>query len=720
MINNNINFLEEIIDIIIINYNSTDYSLRCIESLQRNLNFSHYRIIVVDNNSDDMPDRITDKYPEVVLINNSTNIGFGSAINYAITLINGKYVILLNPDSLVIDNSFKKLINYLDQHDDTAIAGPKILESDGSLQGSARRFPTIWTSIFGRKSPLTKLFPSNPITKREFICFNCEKLKTQTVDWVSGACMVIRSEAIKQVGGFDTRFFMYWEDADLCKRLTEFGWKIAYYPKAQVYHHTGKSSATCPLSSIYHFHKSCFYYFRKHSTWPIKILTPFAFLGLGLRCLFVIELNLIQQIIGRMRLYLDKKNIEKTGQKKVKNKLKILRIVSRLNIGGPSIHCSILTKGLSKTLFETKLVAGKGSSHEGDMSYLINSDNGFLLKIPELQREINFWYDIMAFYKIVKTVFREKPDIVHTHMAKAGAVSRAAVFVHNLVSRKKIKTVHTFHGNVLTGYFNPQISKFFIGIEKALAKVTDVIIAISQTQKWELTQKFGLASDDKVHIINLGFDLTRFSSTNGNRKLRSYLGVGDETFLIGIIGRLVPIKNHVLFMDSAKLIMEKYPRKDLRFIIIGDGELRKQLESYAQEIGIGESVVFYGWEKEIQDVYADLDMLLLTSNNEGTPVSIIESMASGVPVVTTGVGGVKDLLGRIKTSSSGSNGCSICERGILCPKGNAEAVANGIQYLIENDNQDLVNKARNFVYENYTDKRLIQRIENLYENLIYR
>lgn len=711
-----------IADIIIINYNSTDYTLRCIDSVKDKLNSFKNRIVVIDNNSVDNPDRILEKYPDINLSINSKNLGFGKAINLALEKTTSEYIILLNPDSLVLDHSFYTILNYLNENTQIAVAGPKILDGDGRLQGSARRFPTIWTSMFGRKSPLTKLFPNNPITKREFICFNGQKSKPQTVDWISGACMVIRRKAIMQVGGFDDGFFMYWEDADLCKRLKDAGWSIIYYPQTQVYHHIGKSSNTRPLRSIFHFHKSCYYYFRKHSKWPTKILTPVALFGLGLRCVFVMGLNICQQLLNYMRIFSSNIHLAHTAGPadtgEVRKKLKILRIVSRLNIGGPSIHCSILTKGLRNEQFESKLVSGKTSPHEGDMSYLIDTDKNFLINVPELQREISFFKDIKAFAKILQIIFRENPDIVHTHMAKAGAISRAAVFIHNLVSSKKIKTVHTFHGNVLDGYFNPQTSKFFIGIEKALAKVTDAIIAISQTQKWELTEKYNLASDDKIHIINLGFDLTRFSNANGNGKLRSSIGVKDDTLLIGIIGRLVPIKNHVLFMDSAKLIIEKCHDKNIRYVIIGDGELRDSLESYAKKIGIQKNVAFYGWEKEIPKAYADIDMLMLTSNNEGTPVSIIESMASCVPVVTTGVGGVKDLLGHIETRSSGNSDFSVCERGILCPKGNAEALANGIKYLIENDNRDLVKRARDFVFEKYTDKRLIERIGNLYENLM--
>jgi glycosyltransferase involved in cell wall biosynthesis len=277
--------------------------------------------------------------------------------------------------------------------------------------------------------------------------------------------------------------------------------------------------------------------------------------------------------------------------------------------------------------------------------------------------------------------------------------------------------VHTYHGHVLEGYFSNLKSKLVILIEKLLARKTDAIIAISQTQKWELIKKYRLASAGKVHTINLGFDLSRFLDIRDKGKLRSIFGIEDRPLIIGIVGRLAPIKNHRLFLDTAKLIIERYTDKAIRFAIIGDGELMDSLKAYAKTIGIEHNVIFYGWEKKIERIYADLDILVLTSNNEGTPVSIIESMAASVPVVTTGVGGVKDLLGRIETRAQAKDDFSICERGILCPKGNATAIARGIQYLIESNNQGLVSKAREYVFENYTDKRLIERIGNLYDNL---
>ncbi len=410
--------------------------------------------------------------------------------------------------------------------------------------------------------------------------------------------------------------------------------------------------------------------------------------------------------------------LHKPDNVQISKKIKILRVVSRLNIGGPTLNVKYLSEGLDSDAYDTRLISGSISPNEGDMSYITRFNRDIKIDVPELQREINIIKDTIALVKILIIVFNYRPDIIHSHTSKAGTIARCAAMLYNLFSRKKAIIVHTYHGHVLEGYFSNLKSKLVVIIERLLARITDAIIAISQTQKWELTEKYRLASAEKVHTINLGFDLSRFLELRNKGTLRSTFGVDDQSPVIGIVGRLAPIKNHRLFLDAAKLIVERYRDKAIRFAIIGDGELKDSLKAYAQTIGIEHDVIFYGWEKKIERIYADLDILVLTSNNEGTPVSIIESMAASVPVVTTGVGGVKDLLGRIETSTQANDGFSICERGILCPKGNANAIANGIRYLIENDNPDLINKAREYVFENYTEKRLIERIENLYTKLI--
>lgn len=409
----------------------------------------------------------------------------------------------------------------------------------------------------------------------------------------------------------------------------------------------------------------------------------------------------------------------------VDNKIKILRVVSRMNIGGPSIHVSLLSRCLNHRRFNSMLVVGSISAEEGDMNYLLEDfQKDRLYKIKELQREIDPWKDLISLIKLIKIVIREKPDIVHTHMAKAGVLARLAVLICNLINEKKIRIVHTYHGNVLGGYFGIAKSKFFTWIEKIFATFSDAIVAISPTQQWELSEKFRISSASKIFIINLGFSLLKFINGSSRKgEFRKKIGVSENAILIGIVGRLVPIKNHRVFIDAAKLLLETIDNPILKFVIIGDGELRSLLENYARLEEMQEHIIFHGWEKDIDIVYADLDILALTSLNEGTPVSIIEAMASSVPVVSTGVGGIKDLLGRFISSSEEIEGYRVCERGILCQTNNAMALSNGIQYLIRNGldkTSDKIADACRFVVDNYSDKALLNNIEKLYCQLLGR
>lgn len=403
-------------------------------------------------------------------------------------------------------------------------------------------------------------------------------------------------------------------------------------------------------------------------------------------------------------------------------KIKVLRVIARLNIGGPAIHVALLTKGLDPERFTSLLAAGTISPHEGDMSYLVNPGDGTLVHIPELQRELRGVLDFRALIKMFHLLIREKPDIVHTHTAKAGTVGRLAVFLYNASFFKHVKTVHTFHGHVFHDYFSPLKSNLFLVIEKILAKRTDAIIAISKTQRNELSETFRIAPARKITHVNLGFDLSPFLSCEEKRgDLRQRIGVDEKTLLIAVIGRLVPIKNHRMFLDAAKLLSDRHPEKILKFLIIGDGELRDSLEAYVDRQGLKEHVCFCGWIKEIHAAFADLDVLALTSLNEGTPVSIIEAMASSVPVIATDAGGVRDLLGPPQEDAHPEDGFTLCERGVLCHVNDPEGLAKGIAYLAENrgtGNQARIRRARAFVQEQYSSSRLIHDIETLYLDVI--
>lgn len=383
------------------------------------------------------------------------------------------------------------------------------------------------------------------------------------------------------------------------------------------------------------------------------------------------------------------------------NKIKILRIIARLNIGGPAIHTILLTEGLDKDEFETLLICGSVGKDEADMSYYAQENNIEPIFVSELKRELNFFNDIIAFKKIFKIIRTKQPDIIHTHTAKAGALGRLAGIIYNLSNcKKQIKLIHTFHGHVFNGYFNGFRTRLFILIEQFLSKFTDKIIVVSEKIKNDLLN-LRIGNPEKIAVIPLGLELDRFLSITESPPINSVLKVG-------IIGRLAPIKNHWMFLEAAKIIRNNGKIK-VNFFIIGDGELRENLENYARQLGIDDAVTFMGWQKDLEKIYQDLDIVALTSLNEGTPLSLIEAMAAGRAVIATDVGGVKDLIGN-------------SERGILVKSGDVNGFAQGIRQLLENP--DLRNKiserARDFVKDKFTKERLINDIELLYNKLFER
>lgn len=706
------------IDIIIVNYNSTDYLLKCLKSVYETIGEYPVTIRIQDNASSDRVYRVKEQFPAVILTQYERNIGFAAAVNQALQQSTSHYAILLNPDSYVLKDFFHNIIRFMDSNPQIGIAGPRILNCDGSVQDSARAFPTALTSIFGRASLLTRLFPNNPISRANLLTRRCSGIHPMEVDWVSGACMIVRRKAVDVVGVFDVRFFMYWEDADWCRRMWAGGWKVVYFPNASVVHYVGGSSNQFVFNSQIAFHKSAYLLFEKYNPSLSLFFKVMVMIGLYYRLCLVAASNVkfLQSRISEKRLCIASFIVEE------KRKIKILRVIARLNIGGPAIHIHLLTTGLHPDRFDTILVSGSISKQEGDMGYLFQENLHQHSLISDLQRDISIAMDIRVTYRIFRLLCQIRPDIVHTHTAKAGFTARMAVWIYNLLFSKKIKIVHTFHGHIFEGYFSKFKSRMFIHIERFIARGTDVIIAISESQQKDLAEKYHVAPPEKIRTIELGFNLEPFLSS-GRLKgcFRKKLGVSDNTLLIGIVGRLVPIKNHEMFFDAADIFLKENPEKEVKLAVVGDGESRSRLEAYCREKNLMRHVVFCGWIKEVSLVYADLDILALSSLNEGTPVSIIEAMASSVPVIATQVGGVLDLLGKPGNASMETSGFTVCERGILCSNKDSAGFSKGLGYLAGEERQireDRIQRARAYVATRYAKERLLKDVESLYDQLM--
>ena len=347
------------------------------------------------------------------------------------------YVVLLNPDTTVQDGLFKSAVAFMEENPEVGILGPRILNADGSIQGSARGFPTPLTAFFGRNSLLTRVFPSNRITRENILTTKSDGKTPMEVDWVSGACMLVRREAVEDVGLMDERFFMYWEDADWCRRMLQKNWKVSYFPQASILHYVGVSSGHLLFRSIFEFHKSIYWLFHKYNKPFLRILEPVVIGGLSFRISFMLVSSGLNVYCRRPGLAARRKAAALITDKE--SKIKVLRIIARLNIGGPAIHVHLLTKGLDGNRFKSILVTGKISPQEGDMGYLFDPKEPKPLIIPELQREISLRMDLRALLQILVILRREKPDIVHTHTAKAGTSARMVVFLYNLISGRNVK-----------------------------------------------------------------------------------------------------------------------------------------------------------------------------------------------------------------------------------------------------------------------------------------
>jgi glycosyltransferase involved in cell wall biosynthesis len=432
-------------------------------------------------------------------------------------------------------------------------------------------------------------------------------------------------------------------------------------------------------------------------------------------------------------------------------KVKVLRIIARLNIGGPAIHTILLSSHLDRLGYETILVAGQVESSEGDMNYLAKAEGVKPVIIPRLGRRLLPLADLVAFLTVLRLLFSWRPKIVHTHTAKAGTLGRMAAVVYNMaqgarhraqglvrrtfrrqgtqgqrkaIDNGKCKVVHTFHGHVLSGYFSPLKSKFFQRIEKMLAKRTDAIVAVSEAQKNELFGKYGIGKPEQYRVIPLGLNLGPFTQATRERgALRSELGLSrNGESLVAIVGRLTAIKNHRLLLESVSALTTKNSDTRARFLIVGDGELRKDLEKMTAELALKERVIFTGWIRDLGSLYADLDVLAVTSNNEGTPVAVIEAMAAGVAVIATDVGGVRELISERGTQNAEleEGEFEICERGVLVRKGDTEAFAEGLKYLLEHpeDCREMGRRGREYAKENHTTERLVADIDKLYKSLL--
>jgi glycosyltransferase involved in cell wall biosynthesis len=376
---------------------------------------------------------------------------------------------------------------------------------------------------------------------------------------------------------------------------------------------------------------------------------------------------------------------------------RVLRVMTRLNIGGPARQELRLTRSLMARGYETRLVWGDSGEREGRMTSDYDPDS----YIPWLTREVRPPDDLRAYRALVALMNRWSPQVVHTHMAKAGALGRLAA------SRARVPVVvHTFHGHVLQEYFGALKNAAFAEAERRLARRTDALLAVAPWVKEELLAR-GIGAEDQWYVMPVGVDMASLLTHRPDpTEARAKLGLPPTGSVVGCVGRLAPIKDHRTFFEAARLVARDDP--DVTFVLAGDGELRSELERAGRE-ALGDRMRFLGWVDDLASLYAACDVVALTSRLEGTPVSLIEASAAGKPVVATDVGGVGEVV-RDRHS------------GLLAQPGDPIAIAANITTLLQDPEmaRRMGEEGTRWVTGRFSDERLADDVDALYRQLLAR
>lgn len=320
-----------------------------------------------------------------------------------------------------------------------------------------------------------------------------------------------------------------------------------------------------------------------------------------------------------------------------------MRIIARLNVGGPSIQAITLTDRLTALGYRTTLVHGREGEREGNMHHLADQLGVRPLLIGALRRDPGL-HDLVALLGLVRVIRRERPQLVHTHAAKGGTLGRLATLAASL-GRDRPVLVHTYHGHSLAGYFSPRVTEIYRRIERVLARRTDRLIAVSEEVRNELVA-LGVAERERFEVVPLGFELSRFAVDGRTRDearqgLRAELGIPLDAVVVTLVARLVPIKRVDRFLRAAQMLLDV---PDVHFLVVGDGELRDQLLGSPEARALAGRITWTGFRRDIPRVCFASDMMVLCSDNEGTPVSLIEAAAAGLPTVSTRVGGAAAVI----------------------------------------------------------------------------
>lgn len=381
--------------------------------------------------------------------------------------------------------------------------------------------------------------------------------------------------------------------------------------------------------------------------------------------------------------------------------IKVVHVTSRLNVGGLAGQVLAMCKGLNTDGFESTLVTGQVGEVEGDILAFLPPPERFHC-IPELGRSVRPFADLIAFWKLFRFLRSVRPDVVHTHASKAGALGRAGALLAGVPVR-----VHSFHGHVFRDYFSPFVSSAIVRFEHAIGLITTAVVLPCESQRVEVCGTYNVVQESKARIVRYGIPVEDFSQLPPKDEARRRLGVDTEALLIGAIGRMTPVKNYGLLVESFLRLPAEFGGRPLHLLLVGDGECRPKLEASVRERGLLSRVHFRPWVEDVRWAFGAMDILALTSHNEGMPIAVLEAMAAGVPVVSTVAGGVVDLV---------LDGAT----GLLVRGKEPSAFSRRLEELLRDESLrcHLTERARRHVREHHSEEILIEDTKKLYKELL--
>ena len=375
--------------------------------------------------------------------------------------------------------------------------------------------------------------------------------------------------------------------------------------------------------------------------------------------------------------------------------MNILRVITRMNIGGPAHQVHYLHRALRQCGHEVHLVIGRLDTGEGEAG-------GELLgrpdveQIPQLGRPLRPISDAIAFLKIWRLLCREPFQICHSHTAKAGLITRLAALMakpwRKLKKFPNLKTVHTYHGHVFQGYFSPRMSKWICIAERYLARHTDVLITLTPLLRREISGHLKIP-EAQLKVVPLGLDLREYLKVEWNAK-------DSQPSTVGWVGRFSAIKNPLRFLDLAEILIQLSDRP-IAFVMVGDGPLRGHIEAELHRRKLAQAFHLTGWRSDLVAVYRGFEVLINTSDNEGTPVAVLEALCSGLPVAATNVGGTAEIL-------------NLPDQPVLCfAKENLVEACEHIYAWIR-DGRRVDMNTRQFIAQNFSQEKLLVNLLEIY------